>query len=175
MQGRRRDCATAAYLGVPVFTCDRMPVRRCYNRSGMQTRIAPMLAVKDADAAIDFYQAAFGAQLLWHLDRAVAGLEIGGAPFFLAEASPPNRTRSPQEEGFTTVRIELFVDDPVSVYERAVAAGATAKNPVQEYEHVTEGPSPIRRMLQGALFDPFGHLWLIGKFLPADLPDEARP
>jgi uncharacterized glyoxalase superfamily protein PhnB len=24
---------------------------------------------------------------------------------------------------------------------------------------------PIKRMLQGAVVDPFGHMWLIGKFL----------
>jgi hypothetical protein len=33
----------------------------------MMTQIVPMLAVSDGNAAIDFYKAAFGAQLLWHL------------------------------------------------------------------------------------------------------------
>jgi hypothetical protein len=33
----------------------------------MMTQIAPMLAVSDGNAAIDFYNAAFSAQLLWHL------------------------------------------------------------------------------------------------------------
>jgi uncharacterized glyoxalase superfamily protein PhnB len=33
----------------------------------MMTQIAPLLAVSDGNAAIDFYNAAFGAQLLWHL------------------------------------------------------------------------------------------------------------
>jgi uncharacterized glyoxalase superfamily protein PhnB len=33
----------------------------------MMTQIAPMLAVSDGNAAIGFYKAAFGAQLLWHL------------------------------------------------------------------------------------------------------------
>ena len=33
----------------------------------MMTQIAPMLAVSDGKAAIDFYKAAFGAQLLWQL------------------------------------------------------------------------------------------------------------
>jgi hypothetical protein len=27
------------------------------------------------------------------------------------------------------------------------------------------GPKPIKRMLQGAVIDPFGHMWLIGKVL----------
>jgi uncharacterized glyoxalase superfamily protein PhnB len=63
------------------------------------------------------------------------------------------------------VRIELFLDDPVSVHKRAVAAGAIERNPVVEHEYQTIGPAPIKRMLQGAVADPFGHLWLIGKFL----------
>lgn len=124
-----------------------------------------MLAVTDGSAAIAFYEAAFGATLLWHLDRAVAGLSVDGAQFFLALESPPHGTRSPGSVSFTTVRIELFVDDPVAVQRRALAAGATAHSPVEEHTHTTDGPHPIRRMLQGAVVDPFGHIWLIGKFL----------
>src|SRR6478735_2533533 len=103
----------------------------------MTTAIAPMLAVSDGNAAIDFYKAAFGATLLWHLDggHVVAGLSIDGAPFFLASESPPHGTRSPDSAGFTTVRIELFVDDPIAVHKRAVAAGASNHSPVLEHEH----------------------------------------
>lgn len=131
----------------------------------MKTQISPMLAVSDGSAAIAFYEAAFGATILWHLDHAVAGLSIDGARFFLAHESPPHGTRSPASAGFTTVRIELFVDDPVAMHRRALAAGATEHSPVQEHTHTTLGPHPIRRMLQGALVDPFGHMWLVGKFL----------
>src|SRR5687767_2164729 len=121
----------------------------------MDTQIAPMLAVSDAKAAISFYQAAFGAALLWHLDHEVAGLSVDGARFFLAVESPPHGTRSPGSVNFTTVRIELFVDDPVSVHRRALAAGATEHSPMEEHTHTTRGPHPIRRMLQGAVVDPF--------------------
>jgi PhnB protein len=133
----------------------------------MTTRIAPMLAVTDGNAAIDFYRAAFGATLLWRLgdDHVVAGLSIDGAPFFLAHESPPHGTRGPASAGFTTVRIELFVDDPIAVHRQAVAAGAAGHSPVREHAHTTTGPHPIGRMLQGAVIDPFGHIWLIGKFL----------
>jgi len=51
-----------------------------------------MLAVCDGNAAIDFYKAAFGAELLWHLGSGgdvVAGLSVDGAKFFLAQESPP--------------------------------------------------------------------------------------
>ena len=134
----------------------------------METQISPMLAVSDGNAAIKFYKAAFGAALLWHLDgggHVVAGLSIDGAPFFLAHESPPHGTRGPAAVGFTTVRIELFVDDPVAVHRQALAAGAIEHSPVREHTHATIGPRPIRRMLQGAVVDPFGHMWLVGKIL----------
>ena|SRR5580765_3235624 len=134
----------------------------------MPTQISPMLAVTDGSAAIDFYQAAFGAELLWKLGEGadiVAGLSIQGAPFFLACHAPEYGTRGPSSVGFTTVRIELFVDDPTAVQQNAVAAGAAEHSPIAEHEHPTTGPKPIRRMLQGAIVDPFGHMWLIGKFL----------
>jgi PhnB protein len=132
----------------------------------MTTQIAPMLAVSDPVAAITFYKDAFGAEEAWRIEgggNVVAGLRIDGAEFFLAGANPPS-TRGPDEIGGTTVRIELFVDDPLAVYDRAVAAGATGGDPPRERNHATvDGPSV--RMLQGGVHDPFGHVWLIGKFL----------
>jgi uncharacterized glyoxalase superfamily protein PhnB len=126
-----------------------------------------MLAVSDGNAAIAFYKAAFGAIVLWHLDggHVVAGLSIDDAQFFLAHESPPHGTRSPDSAGFTTVRIELFVDDPIAVHKRALGAGAIEHSPVDEHTHETAGPHPIKRMQQGAVIDPFGHLWLIGRIL----------
>lgn len=131
-------------------------------------QISPMLAVSNANAAIDFYKAAFDASVLWHLgndDHVVAGLSVHGARFFLATESPPYGTRSPDSAGFTTVRIELFVDDPVAVQRQALAAGATFRSPVEEHAHSMSGPRPIRRILRGGVIDPFGHMWLIGKIL----------
>ena len=82
----------------------------------MPTQISPMPAVTDGSAAIEFYEAAFGADLLWKLGEGadvVAGLSIDGASFFIAYHAPEDGTR-PASVGFTTVRIELFVDDPVA-------------------------------------------------------------
>jgi PhnB protein len=134
----------------------------------MKTQISPMLAVGDGAAAIAFYSAAFGATVLWQLGdggHIVAGLEIDGAEFFLATESPNSGTRGPASAGFTTVRIELFVEDPVAVQRKALLAGASEHSPVLEHEHPPTGPQPITRMLQGAVLDLFGHMWLIGKFL----------
>jgi uncharacterized glyoxalase superfamily protein PhnB len=138
------------------------------NAAVLTPQISPMLAVGDANAAIEFYTTAFDAKLLWYLggdDHVVAGLSVHGARFFLATESPVYGTRGPAGAGFTTVRIELSVDDPEAVQRRAVAAGASFRSPVMEHTHPTSGPRPIRRMLQGDVVDPFGHMWLIGKIL----------
>jgi PhnB protein len=132
------------------------------------TQISPMLAVSDGNAAVDFYKAAFGAEVLWRLGGGgdvVAGLSVDGAKFFLAQEAPLYGTRGPSSAGFTTVRIELFVEDPIGVHRRALDAGAVEHSPVEEHTHETMGPKPIKRMLQGALVDPFGHMWLIGRIL----------
>jgi PhnB protein len=136
----------------------------------MGTQIAPMLAVSDPAAAIDFYRAAFGAEVLWQIgDPAeVAGLRIDGAQFFLARETPARGTRSPGGAGHTTVRIELFVDDPAAVQTKAIAAGARAGSPVTEHRHELTGGAPLR-MLQGGVVDPFGHVWLIGRFLDSPI------
>ena len=134
----------------------------------MTPQISPMLAVDDGNAAIEFYKQAFDATVLWHLGRAehvVAGLSVHGAQFFLATEAPAYGTRGPEAAGFTTVRIELFVNDPATVHSRALAAGAVERSPVVEHRHSTTGPHPITKMLQGALVDPFGHMWFIGKVL----------
>src|SRR5207245_8211608 len=103
----------------------------------MATQISPMLAVSDPAAAIEFYKRAFGAEELWHIGEpaAVAGMSVGGAEFFLAEESPAHGTRSPDLAGHTTVRIELFVDDPQAVQQKAIVAGAREGSPVEEHMH----------------------------------------
>ena len=129
------------------------------------TQISPMLAVSDCRAAVEFYKNAFDATLVWDLDGVVTGLSIDGAKFFLADQSPEYGTRAPASAGFTTVRIELLVDNPSAVQSRAVSAGAVQHSPVEEHQHTMTGPRPIKRMLQGAVVDPFGHMWLIGKIV----------
>ena len=126
------------------------------------TQISPMLAVSDPAAAIDFYKRAFGAEERWRIgDPAeVAGLSIDGAEFFLARESPPNGTRSPDSAGHTSVRIELFVDDPDKLVERALAAGATPAAPVEDHE------VPWGTHRQGGFTDPFGHNWSVGDKSP---------
>lgn len=133
-----------------------------------------MLAVSDPEAAIDFYRRAFGAHLRWQIGEPaeVAGLSVGNAEFFLARANPPV-TAPPGAVGHTTVRIELFVDNPRAVHAQAVAAGAATRSVVQEHVHEMIGGRTLR-MLQGSVVDLDGHVWLIGKFLEGVAGSDSR-
>ena len=129
-----------------------------------RTSISPMLAVPNGPEAMEFYKNAFGAIERWKIgDGEVAGMFVDGAPFFLANETPSRGALSPLRAGGTTVRVELFVDDPVAWHARALEAGAIEGNPVTEHHHPMTGREPWDRMLQGGLKDPFGHVWLIGR------------
>jgi PhnB protein len=123
------------------------------------TRISVMLAVSATPAAVDWYQRALGATLLWSLGS-VAGLEIDGAPFFLHEPTPFG-FGSPAALGATTARIEVFSDDPDAFVARAVAAGADGSADAMTDHQVPWG---IHR--QGGFTDPFGHVWTVGDKSP---------
>ncbi len=124
------------------------------------TVISVMLIVPDAAAAVAWYKNALGATELWDLGG-VAGLEIGGVPFFLHEVNPHNPAEtSPVRAGVTSTRVELFVDDPDDVMARAVAAGATAGSTVEDHE------APWGPHRQGGFTDPFGHNWSVGDRSP---------
>jgi PhnB protein len=116
--------------------------------------IAPWLAVRDAQKAVEFYQAAFGAVELYRLPAddgslAVAQLSVGGALFWVQGDS------NADGRGDGSVRMILSVDDPDSVFERAVQAGAAVVAPIHEdYGWRT-----------GRITDPFGHDWEVSKQL----------
>jgi PhnB protein len=122
--------------------------------------ISVMLIVPDAAAAVDWYRRALGASALWDLGG-VAGLSIGGAAFFLHEVNPDNPAEvSPETAGTTSVRVEVFVDDPDAFVERAVAAGAAPGSAVEDHQV----PWGVHR--QGGFTDPFGHRWSVGDRSP---------
>jgi PhnB protein len=116
--------------------------------------IAPWLAVRDAQQAVDYYKDAFGAVELYRLPAddgslAVAQLSVGGAMFWVQTDS------NAAGYGAGSVRMILSVDDPDSMFEQAVAAGATVVAPIHEdYGWRT-----------GRVTDPFGHDWEMSKQL----------
>lgn len=121
--------------------------------------LSVMLAVSDTPAAVEWYQRALGAKLLWSLGS-VAGLEIEGASFFLGEPAG-NGWESPLKLGLTSTRIEVFCDDPDDFIARAVEAGANG-----EFDPVRDHQAPWGTHRQGGFVDPFGHIWLVGDHSP---------
>jgi PhnB protein len=118
-----------------------------------------MLAVPDAAAAVEWYKRALGAKELWSLGS-VAGLEIEGAAFFVAEPAR-NGWESPEKIGITTVRVEMFCDDPDALITRAVEAGANGS-----FDEIRDHQAPWGIHRQGGFIDPFGHIWLVGDKSP---------
>ncbi len=118
------------------------------------SKITATLSVRRWAEAIEFYQAAFGAQVVYRVDEGgVAQLSVDGADFWVAEESPDHQNFSPEGLGGCSVRMLLIVEDPAAMLARAVVAGATEVIPVQE-EHGWR---------LGRILDPFGHHWEIGR------------
>jgi uncharacterized glyoxalase superfamily protein PhnB len=120
--------------------------------------ISVMLAVSDTPAAVEWYKRALKAKDLWSLGS-VAGLEIGGAPFFLGQPEN-NGWESPVRLGMPSCRVEVFCDDPNAFVARALECGATGSPEVREHTM----PWGIHR--QGGFTDPFGHIWFVGDRSP---------
>jgi PhnB protein len=117
--------------------------------------IQPELWVDRPAEAVRFYAAAFGATVLHRVgdgDDIVAQLAVGDAAFWVAGTSATMKRLSPHAIGGGTSRTLLVVDEPESVVEQAVAAGATQTAPVAD-EHGWR---------LGRIVDPFGHEWEIG-------------
>ena len=122
---------------------------------GTVTSIQPELWVENAREALAFYGAAFGATVL-HLvgdgDDIVAQLGVGDAAFWVAPVSSTMNRLSPRAIEGATSRTLLVVDDPDTVEQQAVRAGAKETSPVRD-EHGWR---------LGRIVDPFGHEWEIG-------------
>ena len=129
------------------------------NARNVGTSIAPMLSVRNGPRAVEFYQAAFGAEVLFRTDSdgaVVARLAVEGAEFWVADESPEHQNFSPETLGGGTVRMVMIVTDPDRAFERAVGAGAKVVVAVRnEYG-----------WRLGRVVDPYGHHWEIGR------PDE---
>lgn len=119
-----------------------------------QARITATLAVRNWQAAMDFYKAAFGAVELYSVPGGgVAQLSVNGADFWVAEESPEHQNFSPESLGGCSVRMLLIVEDPAAVCRKAVAAGAREVYPVSE-QHGWR---------IGRIVDPAGHHWEIAR------------
>jgi PhnB protein len=118
------------------------------------TTLTPYLAVHDAEAAIDFYKRAFGAEEVgerypWEGKIGHAELRVAGAPVSLADEFAEYNV-SPRTLGGSPVALNLHVEDVDRWTERALAAGAELVSPPtdNDYGRVSK------------ITDPFGHVWM---------------
>lgn len=119
--------------------------------------IAPWLTVRNGTKALEFYKNAFNAKVVYQLDTpdssVVARLSVDGAEFWISDGA--ENTHGPENLGGDSLRMILTVDDPDTLFARAVKAGALEIFPVGE-QHGWR---------LGRLSDPFGLHWEIGKQL----------
>jgi PhnB protein len=106
----------------------------------MADGIAAWVSVRDVEAAVAFYAAAFGAEVE-HADGPVVRLGIGGTALWVGQDDDP--------PAGGPVRLILSADDPDAAFARAVDAGATAVYP----------PEDQHGWRTGRLTDPFGIDW----------------
>lgn len=115
--------------------------------------IQPWLIFEDGKAAIDFYQEAFGAGVIFQMEpvagEVVAKMTLAGSQFWVSGGGPacPDINNN--------IRMIVNVSNPEEYLERAVGAGAKLIFPVQ-LDHGWRS---------GKVMDPFGHHWEFGQEL----------
>jgi PhnB protein len=125
--------------------------------SAIPVGVYPYLTIKGGDAAIKFYQRAFGAaeeyrnvaddgKRIMH-----ARIRINGAAILLSDDFPEFRGGG-EAPPPSAVTIHLEVDDADKWWKRAVDAGAEIKMPLADQFWGDR---------YGQLKDPFGHSWSI--------------
>ena len=131
--------------------------------------ITPYLICKNADAAIDFYKRAFGAEELFRMGKpgmvGHAELKIRDAIFMLADEFPDMGALSPQSIGGTPVSLYIYVDDVDKFTEKAVAEGLKVLKPVANQFYGDRS---------GAFEDPFGHKWGFATHVEDLTPEELN-
>ena len=119
--------------------------------------VTPYLVVKGGAAAIEFYKKAFGATELFRFptpDGKIghAEIKIGDSPIMLADEYPEMGYKGPATLGGSPVSIMIYVENVDTIFNQAVAAGATVKEAVSDKFYGDR---------LGTVTDPFGHVWHI--------------
>ncbi len=122
----------------------------------LHTHFAPELHIPNGTFNIDFYTQ-FGAVELFCFRNDdgsvhVAEFEINGAIFHLHETM--RGALEPLSAKGVTATIGLFVPNVDEIMNKAIQAGATEINPVEDHDYGYR---------QGMFKDPFGHYWQIQK------------
>jgi PhnB protein len=131
--------------------------------------LTPSIVVGDAADALAFYEKAFGAKETFRLEAgdkiAHAEIQIGDSRLMLSDEFPEWDALGPESRGGTTGSLLIYVDDVDASFERAIKAGASV---LQAVENQFWGD----RM--GTVVDPFGHRWMLGTHVEDVSEDEMR-
>jgi PhnB protein len=123
--------------------------------------LTPYLIVDGADAAIELYKKALGAEVVSvHKmpDGKVlnAQLKIGNSMLMLNDEWPDYGALGPKKIGNTAVTIHVYVEDVDASWQKALDAGFEVSMPLANQ------PWGDR---YGSLKDPFGHSWSMATHL----------
>ena len=131
--------------------------------------ITPYLICRNAEAAIDFYKRAFGAEEIVRIATAGmvghAEMRVGKAIFMLADEFPAMCARGPETIGGTPVSMYIYVEDVDSFTEKAIAEGLKVLKPVADQFYGDRS---------GHFEDPFGHQWGFATHIEDLTPDELN-
>ena len=131
--------------------------------------VTPYLICRNAEAAIEFYKKAFGAEELFRIGEpgmvGHAELKIGNAIVMMADEHPEMGVVSPQSLGGTPVQLMIYVEDVDSFTEKAVAAGLEVIRPLADQFYGDRS---------GQFKDPFGHVWAFATHIEDVSPDEMN-
>ena len=129
--------------------------------------VTPYLIIEGAAEAIEFYKKAFGAIELFRFPAPEgkighAEIKIGDSPIMLADAYPNMGYKDPKSIGGSPVSLMIYIEDVDTVFNRAVAGGATVKEAVTNKFYGDRS---------GSLIDPLGHVWHVATHME-DVPME---
>ena len=132
--------------------------------------VTPYLIIRDAARALDFYKKAFGAVELMRFPAPEgkighAEIKIGNGVVMLADESPARGHKSPQTLGGTAVSLMFYVADVDAQFAKALAAGGTVVNPLQDQFYGDRSAT---------ITDPFGHTWTIATHTEDVSPEEMQ-
>ena len=132
--------------------------------------VTPYLPVKNAAAALDFYERAFGADIFMRMDGPGgkimhAEFRIEGSAVMMSDEFPEMNAISPETLGGVASSLMIYLENVDARFAQAIAAGATVEKPVKDQFYGDRS---------GTLKDPFGHRWTLATHTEDVPPEEMN-